>query len=420
MRWKAYPQYKYTGNQRVERIPQGWRISRLKNVARFAYGDSLASEDRVSGQYNVMGSNGVVGTHDQFNTKAPCLIVGRKGSFGKVTYSENPCFAIDTTYFIDEAKKENNLKWLYYCLQWLRLDAFSKDSAVPGLAREDAYENLIPICGHDEQKAIATFLDRETERIDNLIAKKERQIEFLIEKFKSLVNHVVTKGRTREVSLRQSGVKWLGMIPTHWELLPLRRVIKRFIDYRGKTPTKRESGIPLITASAVRNNRIDHSRCPDYISEDDYEKWMVRGLPETGDVVFTTEGATFGETAQIVDANVALAQRLILFKVDERRITNDFLFFHLLSAFGRGEQWSNVTGTTVYGIRADQLKATRVTVPPLREQNEIAVFLKQRMNETDSLVKTIRDSITLLQEYRTALISAAVSGKIDVRKEVVH
>jgi type I restriction enzyme S subunit len=194
VRWREYPRYKPSGVEWLGEIPEQWEVLRLKNIARFGYGDSLSAGDRIPGDYDVYGSNGIVDQHERPNTKGPCLIIGRKGSFGKVAYSENPCFAIDTTYFIDSTLTRNDLRWLYYCLQWLHLDSFTKDSAVPGLSREDAYENFVLFCPIDEQRAIAAFLDRKTGRIDALITKVQESIDLLKEYRTALISHAVTKG----------------------------------------------------------------------------------------------------------------------------------------------------------------------------------------------------------------------------------
>ena len=215
--------------------------------------------------------------------------------------------------------------------------------------------------------------------------------------------------------MRDSGVDWLGEVPSHWEILPLRRVVTKFVDYRGKTPATTDSGIPLVTATAVRDGQVDHSRSPKFVTQATYDKWMVRGFPEVGDVVFTTEGATFGETGQIVDDSVALAQRLILFKVNPRKITNDFLYFTFLSDFGQAEQWSYTTGTTVFGIRASKLRATKFIAPPLQEQIAIAQHIDHETRLFGVAEAKAELAMDLLQERRTALISAAVTGKIDVR-----
>ena len=135
-----YPHYKPSGVEWLGDVPAHWEVRRLKNICRLAYGNSLSAENRAAGTVPVYGSNGQVGVHSNPNTSGQCLIVGRKGSFGKVHYSAEPVFAIDTTFFVDRRHTGANIRWLYYLLGWLKLDAVSKDSAIPGLNREDAYQ----------------------------------------------------------------------------------------------------------------------------------------------------------------------------------------------------------------------------------------------------------------------------------------
>jgi type I restriction enzyme, S subunit len=137
-------------------------------------------------------------------------------------------------------------------------------------------------------------------------------------------------------------------------------------------------------------------------------------LPKGGDVLITTE-APLGETAQIQDEEIALAQRIILLKVDKPLMTNGFLRQHLSSAAGKGELWSRATGSTAIGIKVSHLREIAVPVPPIQEQLSIAVLLDAETAKIDALAAKVREHIEKLQEYRTALISAAVTGKIDVR-----
>ena len=187
MHYSPYPAYKTSGVAWLSDIPAHWEAMRLKFVARLLYGDSLAADDREDGEFAVFGSNGQVGTHTRANTLAPALIIGRKGSFGKVNYSAQPCFAIDTTFLVDRRSTKADVRWLFYVLPLLGLDTISQDSAVPGLSREFAYEQWLPVPPLPEQRAIAAYLDRETARLDALVAKNERLIELLQEKPDSTV-----------------------------------------------------------------------------------------------------------------------------------------------------------------------------------------------------------------------------------------
>jgi type I restriction enzyme S subunit len=173
-------------------VPEHWEVRRLKQVCQFAYGDSLPDEARVKGDVPVYGSNGQVGYHHVANTQNPCVVIGRKGSFGKVNYSAIPVFAIDTTFFVDERFTSADLRWLFYVLMWARLDSVTKDAAVPGLDRSEAYSKILPWCSQSEQRLIAVFLDHELSNIDVSITQVNREIELIREYRTRLIADVVT------------------------------------------------------------------------------------------------------------------------------------------------------------------------------------------------------------------------------------
>jgi len=144
---------------------------------------------------------------------------------------------------------------------------------------------------------------------------------------------------------------------------------------------------------------------------------MVRGLPEVGDVLVTTE-APLGESAQIQESNIALAQRIILLKADKAKVTSDYLKYHFASNLGKSELLSKATGSTALGIKASHFKATLMTIPPINEQKRIAHHVDGAIEKIDVLIAKIREGIDRLKEFRTALPSSAVTGKIDVREEM--
>lgn len=418
MNRKEYPTYKDSGIEWLGAMPEHWEMRRLKQVTRFEYGGSLASEDRVPGEYDVLGSNGIVGNHEQANTKGPCLVVGRKGSFGKVTWSENPCFAIDTTYFVDKTHTKNFLRWLYYCLHWLKLDAFSKDSAVPGLAREDAYQKALPYCKPEEQQAIAFFLDRETARIDALIAKKERQIELLQEKRVALISHVVTKGLDPNVRMKDSGVEWLGEIPEHWTIDRLRRLSKRVTDGAHISPDLSSEDYPFVSIVDIKNETIDFEKCL-RTSAVSYEYFVKNDCrPFKNDVLFSKDG-TVGHTALIdFDRDFVVASSLVIISPIPSRIESNFLRYWLNNSLLQQDVSLQMSGAALRRISVEKISRFPVVVPPLPEQEAIATHLDSETGKIDVLITKVQMAMEKLKEYRTSLISAAVTGKIDVREEV--
>ena len=165
---------------------------RLKHLLRLQYGTALAADAREEGEYNVYGSNGPIGTHVTHNTKVPAIIVGRKGSFGKVVWAKNGGFCIDTAYFVDDRYCVGDLRFSYYALLHLRFDEHSKDSAVPGLDRNDAHNSTINVPTLATQRRIADFLDRETARIGILQEKTKTSIDRLREYRAALITGAVT------------------------------------------------------------------------------------------------------------------------------------------------------------------------------------------------------------------------------------
>jgi len=161
----------------------------------FVYGSALKEEDRIDGEFNVYGSNGIVGTHELPITEGETIIIGRKGTAGALNYSYEPCYPIDTAYFIDKNATELNIRFLFYALQTLDLDKMNEDSAVPGLSRENAYQKQLAFPPKTEQKELAEYLDDFTNKISlekNII---EQQIEKLKQYRKCLIHECVTGKR---------------------------------------------------------------------------------------------------------------------------------------------------------------------------------------------------------------------------------
>ena len=161
--------------------------------------------------------------------------------------------------------------------------------------------------------------------------------------------------------------------PSHWQLLPLSEAVDALIDYRGKTPRKTNHGVPLVTAKIVKGGTI--LPATEYIAEEDYDSWMVRGLPKAGDVVVTTE-APLGEVAQLANENVALAQRIVTLRGAEGLLQNDYLRYVMQGAYIQGQLESRATGSTVKGIKQSELRKIILPIPPEHEQIKIAGHLR--------------------------------------------
>jgi len=172
------PTLKPLNSSSLEPLKKGWRWVRLGEVCKFEYGSALPERDRLGGEVPVFGSNGVVGYHNIAITQGPTIIIGRKGSIGQINFSKTPCWPIDTTYFIDSSKTQCDLIWLYWLLKWLKLDSLNKATGVPGLNREDAYDQLVPLPPTvEEQRCIAAKIQELMQEVERARAACEKQLE---------------------------------------------------------------------------------------------------------------------------------------------------------------------------------------------------------------------------------------------------
>lgn len=198
-------------------------------------------------------------------------------------------------------------------------------------------------------------------------------------------------------------------IPNHWKLIKLNAAAK-FIDYRGKTPQKTSSGIPLITAKNVKMGFINEEP-REFIAEKDYKGWMTRGIPKNGDVLFTTE-APLGNVAQLkTSSRIALAQRLITFQTYDD-VNNSFLKFSLMSPQFQDLLNSKGTGTTVKGIKAAILKQLEIPLPPLSEQTAIVSKIEELLSDLENGNQQLLTAQQQLKTYRQSLLKWAFEGKL--------
>lgn len=302
-----------------------------------------------------------------------------------------------TTYFVDSLETKHNIRWLYYLLLTLRLDAISKDSAVPGLSREDAYGNYLPSCKNEEQTQIAEFLDHETSRIDSLIEMKNRQIELLQEKRSALITHAVTKGLNPNVKMKDSGVEWIGEIPEGWITKKLKFIAN------------------IATGDKNTEDNIPEGKYPFFVRSQTIERLDTYTFD--GEAILTAgDGVGVGKVFHHFDGKFDFHQRVYAI-THFKKVYGKFLFYYLKTNLIKDILKFNAK-STVDSLRLPMFRNFVVAFPrELIEQKEIVSFLEKETSKIDTLISKIQFSIDKLTEFRTALISAAVTGKIDVRNE---
>jgi len=271
----------------------------------------------------------------------------------------------------------------------------------------------VPLPPLDEQTHIAAFLDRETAKIDALVAEQERLIELLKEKRQAVISHAVTKGLNPDAPMKDSGVEWLGEVPAHWATPSLNA---RYVTELGKMlDEKRVSGrllVPYLRNVDVQWDAINLANLPEMdISEAEYDRYTVR----PGDVL-VCEGGEVGRAAIVdsVDGVIGFQKALHRLRARSSDEHARYLFYTFVWAALTGVFQTGGTSTIAH-LTGEQLRRYRFPRPPVSEQVSIAAFLDAATARLDLLTHEAQRAIDLLQERRTALISAAVTGQIDVR-----
>lgn len=276
-------------------------------------------------------------------------------------------------------------------------------------------ENLrIPLPPIPEQNQIARFLDHETARIDALIEEQQRLIELLKEKRQGVISLAVTKGLDPTVPMKDSGVEWLGEVPAHWSSIQLGRVCRKVSDGPHFSPNYVDEGVMFLSA---RNIAVDGWQLDDakFVSEEDYLEFCRRIVPEKGDVLYTKGGTTGIARVVDLDDKFQVWVHVAVLKLDREQVDPYYMAFSLNSIGCYEQSQLHTRGATNQDLGLTRMIKIWFALPPREEQVRICDFLSMELSTIDDLIAEAATVIGLLGERRSALISAAVTGKIDVR-----
>lgn len=286
-----------------------------------------------------------------------------------------------------------------------------------GLGGDAIRVGLFAVPPEAEQLAIVAFLGSQTARIDELVAKKERLIELLQEQRVALITRTVTEGLDPNVPRKDSGVEWLGQIPAHWQVKRVRKSCTRVTDGAHISPDTSSADFPFVSTVDVSGGVIDFDECL-RTSASSYAYMERTGCrPKRGDVLFSKDG-TVGTTAVVTtDREFAVASSLVILSPYKTELDAGWLNYWLNGGFIKDQVELLLSGAALRRISVTKVGRLPLLLPSLREQRAIAAFLDRETTRIDGLVAKVGDAIRRLRELRAALISAAVTGKIDVRKE---
>ena len=434
-RFRPYPEYKDTGVEWLGQVPAHWEMKRLKTVAAVQLSNvDKHSEDgqspvKLCNYVDVYYNDVITADLDFMNATATPDQMRRFGlRVGDVLVTKDseswtdiavPAVVAEDLpnvlcgYHLAHIRPAPGLDGRFLARQFAAIGARDQFRVAAngitrfGLGGGAIRGGLFAIPPIDEQRAIADFLDRETAKIDALVARKERLIELLQEKRTALITRAVTQGLDPNVPMKDSGVEWLGEIPAHWEIKEIKRLFRH---------TKRQ-GFPERTVLSVYREYgvIEKSSRDDNFNRTPEDLGTYQ-LVNPGDLVINKMKAWQGSLG-ISSLSGITSPDYIIYAPNHK--ANERFLHHFL----RCRLLASVYFTVSNGIRPSQwrLEPGRfeelvAPIPPRVEQDQIATFVDSETTKIDALVARVREAIYRVKEFRIALISAVVTGKIDVRK----
>jgi type I restriction enzyme S subunit len=439
-----YPAYGESGVEWLGEIPGHWELRRLKHLFEFGSGGTPpkeqpdlwvgdfpwvsakdmktriveSAEDTISRSPEALAHTGFVGA-------GAILLVARSGilrhTLPVAVAARELAFNQDLKSLTPRKRDILSLFFLYllegYQKQLLALWR-QEGATVESLDVEVLAHTLVPLPPEAEQRAIATFLDREIAEIDALIEANRRLIEILDEKRQAVISHAVTKGLDPDAPMKPSGSDWLGEVPAHWEVKPLMFLTdpNRPIMYGIVLPGPNvEEGVLIVKGGDVKPGGLDPGKLCRTTGE--IEAGCARSRLRAGDLVYSIRG-TIGEVevvpASIEGANLTQDAARI---APNAQVSTCWLLFVMRSEPIFRQLKARSLGAAVPGINIRDLKRVRVPCPPHAECAEIAEYLGKYDQTLATAICQHRRGISLLEEHRTSLITAAVTGQIDVRHE---
>ena len=324
-----------------------------------------------------------------------------------VTSVDNVIFRPDSEYY------KNFLVYLFTSKDYFRhTENVARGATMQRISRGLLGNIRVVIPSKEEQIQIANFLDYETAKIDSLIEKQQLLIQLLKEKRQAVISHAVTKGLNPNVPMKDSGVEWLGEVPEHWELPKLFYITNRIGDGLHSTPIYQDgTGYYFINGNNLVDGKISIGETAKEVPESEYIKHQVTLNKAT---VLLSINGTIGKVALFDNEPVILGKSAAYINC-QSNLSPGFLANFLTTSEAKKYYDLEVTGTTIFNLSLNSIRNMKIPLPPLDEQIQITAFVSKQFIKYENLINAAEKQNNLLQERRTALISAAVTGKIDVR-----
>lgn len=439
-KYQAYSEYKKIDSQWVSEIPRNWQSTLFKRIvteikdgthgthARVSEGLPFLSAKNVQNNgIEISDSESMISEKDHKEItgngfpKKGDLLITCVGTIGRTcVYEFDEPYAFQRSVAFLRLSKFAEPKFYKYFVEskayQSQLEANSKASAQSGVYMGDLVSTSIVLPPNVEQLIISSFLDHETAKIDTLIDKQKQLIKLLKEKRQAVISHTVTKGLNPKAPMRYSGTEWLGQVPEHWEVRAVSKLSQKITNgYVGPTRDILVSlGVPYVQATHIKKGKVNFDDA--YFVRQPWSDAHAKSILVKGDVLIVQTGAGTGDIGLVTDNEVGFnCHALIIVQPIKSIISGDFLSMAFQSQYGYSVLYSIRTGGMHPHLNCGEVQFVKIPVPPIEEQSKIIEHISKQLYRFDTLIDRQLLAIELMKERRTALISAAVTGKIDVR-----
>lgn len=419
---KKYPKMKDSDVEGIGKIPNDWKMRRIKNSELFIFSQGSSVDFSDKGKYAVYGSNGQIGFHNEFNVD-DAILIGRVGAYaGSIILIDQKVWCTDNTIIVKFSKKIDR-KFLFFSFTNLDFNRFASKTAQPLITQSILASFKFCLPPIEEQKQISQFLEKNISIIIDEISKNKKLIQLLKEKKQNMINYAVTKGLDHSISLKNSGIDGIEKIPEHWNVIPFKHILIQKMD-NGIFKKKNEygKGIRLVNVGDLyQENGLVNEESLERVSvdKDELEKYTVT----ENEIFFVRsslklQGIGKSSIVKNIEEPLVFECHIIRTKPDIEKINPDYLRYLLNSSIIRNHLVAISQTVTMTTIKQDHIKNLKIIQPSMNEQKIIVNYIQRQSEYVDNLILKLKSQMEQFQKLKQSIIGSVITGKIDVREAI--
>ena len=369
---EQYDNYKDSDIAWLENVPNHWDIAPYKRAVIIKNGKDYKDVQVNEGGFPVIGSGGEFAKASNYLYDGEVILMGRKGTINKPLYFKGKFWSVDTMFYCIPRKAVCG-KYIYYQATIFPFNLYSTSTALPSMTQSDLCNNPIVLPPLAEQQQIASYLDTKTEKIDKMIAKAKKKIEYLGKLKQSVITRAVTRGLNPNAPLKNSGVKWIGDIPIHWDIACLRFFLKLI---NGRAYSQNE----LLPSGKYKVLRVGN-----FFTND---SWYYSNMEQGPDKYCDKDDLLYAWSASVgpyIWNEAKTIYHYHIWKVQLATSMDKMYSYYLLRAV-TNQKMGDMHGSTMMHITMSDMNKTKIPIPPISEQQQIATYLDIKCSKIDHII----------------------------------